>query len=265
MDNLKGFEGLVLLMDRLRGPDGCPWDREQTYETLRGYLVEECYETAAALDSGEPAALCEELGDLLFQIIFLARIAKEEEKFTIDDVIRGILEKMVRRHPHVFGDVSAETPREVLRNWETIKRQEKGGDHHEQGRPSALDGLPAGLPSLLHAERLGTRAARVGFDWERPGQVLEKIEEELAELRSAMERGERGSIRAEIGDMLFALAMLARHLEIDPEGALAGTNQRFTRRFQWIERELARRGEPIEEAGPERLEALWDEAKRSGY
>jgi len=263
MSDLRRFEELVAIMDRLRGPDGCPWDREQDYGTLRGYLLEECYEVAEALDRADPTALCEELGDLLFQIVFLARIAKEEGRFSIDDVVQGIRDKMVRRHPHVFGSASARDSDEVLRHWERIKREEKNGpDGNAAGRPgSVLDGVPRALPALLKAQRLGTKAARVGFDWERPQDVLDKIEEELRELRQAVERAERDSTREELGDVLFSLAMLARHLEVEPEGALEQANRKFVKRFCWIESELSRRGEAIEEAGLERLERLWTEAK----
>ena len=185
MDDAGRLETLVEIMDRLRDPGGCPWDREQTYETLRGYLVEECYEAAAALDADDRIGLREELGDLLFQIVFLSRLAKEEGAFTLRDVIQGISEKMIRRHPHIFGDAVAETSEEVLRNWEEIKRKEKG----DRGG-SALDGIPQGLPALHKAQRLGAKAARVGFDWNSPAQVLTKVREELAELAEAVEAGE---------------------------------------------------------------------------
>lgn len=257
MADLENFEKLVEIMDRLRDPDGCPWDREQDYDSLRGYLLEEAYEVAEALDGGVPAAVCEELGDLLFQIVFLSRIAKERGEFTVADVIRGIGEKMIRRHPHVFGDAVAETSAEVLTRWEEIKRQEKP----DPRVASVLDGIPAGLPALLRAQRLGAKAARVGFDWERPADILVKIEEELAELREAFSGGEKAALRDELGDVLFALSMLARRLEIDPEGALQGSNLKFQRRFAWIEKELRRQGRPVEEAGLERLEALWQRAK----
>jgi uncharacterized protein YabN with tetrapyrrole methylase and pyrophosphatase domain len=246
--DLENFETLVKIMDRLREPDGCPWDREQDYETLRSYLIEECYEVADALDRGDRAGLREELGDLLFQIVFLSRLAKEEGQFVAADVVRGIAEKMIRRHPHVFGDATAETPEEVLRNWEEIKRQEKGlgkaGANPGESPPSVLDGVPVALPALLKAQRLGTKAARVGFDWERPADVLEKSEEEL-------------------GDMLFSLVMLARKLDVDPEGALERTNLKFVRRFNWIERQLGKERKRVDEERVERLEQLWDAAKNS--
>jgi tetrapyrrole methylase family protein/MazG family protein len=260
MEDLNRFESLVALMDRLRGPDGCPWDREQTYATLRGYLLEECFEVAEALDGDQPEEICEELGDLLFQIVFLSCIAKEEGKFTVDDVIAGISSKMIRRHPHVFGDDSADTSGEVLKKWEEIKRQEKS-DRGVSPATSLLDGVPQGLPALLKANRLGTKAARVGFDWERPESALEKVDEELGELRQALKSGDPAAAREEIGDLLFAVVNVARKLDIEPEGALSGTNLKFTRRFGWIEQELVRRDIPIASAGLELLEELWQQAK----
>lgn len=263
MKDLERFDTLVAIMDRLRAPDGCPWDREQSYESLRSYLVEECYEVAECLDRGDRSGLCEELGDLLFQIVFLSRLAKEEGAFTAPDVVRGIAEKMIRRHPHVFGDATAQDSAEVLRNWEEIKRREKReASPTSEGVDSVLDGVPRVLPALSKAQRLGTKAARVGFDWERPGQVLEKISEETAELRRAVDDGDAAATREEIGDLLFSVAMLARKLGVDPEGALEAANLKFRARFVRVEAELRRRGEPIERAGIERLEHLWEAAKR---
>lgn len=265
MKELNRFETLVDIMDRLREPGGCPWDREQTYETLRSYLIEECYEVAEALDREDPDALREELGDLLFQVVFLSRLAKENGDFVAADVIRGIAEKMIRRHPHVFGEGSAETAEEVLKNWEEIKREEKRGKREHADSPEAmhsvLDGIPTALPALLKAQRLATKAARVGFDWDRPAEVLDKIDEELAELRDAVQRDERAGVREEIGDLLFSLAMLARKMEIDPEGALEQTNLKFTRRFNWIERALQREGKNLDDADLEQLEELWNASK----
>lgn len=257
------FAGLVAIMDRLRGPDGCPWDREQDYGTLRGYLLEEAYEVAEALDSGDGAEICEELGDLLFQIVFLSRIAKEQERFTVDDVIQGISEKMIRRHPHVFGEESAENSQDVLRHWERIKKSEKAGKAGPSGgsAPSVLDGVPQALPALLKAQRLGTKAARVGFDWSRPADVLDKIDEELRELRDAIGASDRAATREELGDLLFSVAMLARKLDLDPEGALQRGNRKFVRRFQRLEAELNRRRVDPEAASIELLEELWVAAK----
>jgi MazG family protein len=262
VSDLDRFEGLVEIMDRLREPGGCPWDREQTYETLRSYLIEECYEVAEALDQGDRDALREELGDLLFQIVFLSRLAQEEGRFTAGDVIRGIAEKMIRRHPHVFGNASAEDSAAVLKNWEEIKRKEKCANG-ESLPASVLSGLPRGLPALLKAQRLGTKAARVGFDWNEASDVLGKIDEELGELRGAVREGDREAARAEIGDLLFSVVNLARHLDIDPEGALEGTNLKFTRRFEWIESRLAAAGSSVDEVDLERLEELWNGAKKA--
>jgi len=259
MEHLEKFEKLVEIMDRLREPDGCPWDREQDYESLRGYLLEEAYEVAETLDDGNEEGLREELGDLLFQIVFLSRIAKERGRFTIEDVVRGIGEKMVRRHPHVFGDATAENSEQVLRNWEAIKREEKP----HRARASTLDGIPRGLPALLRAQRLGAKAARVGFDWEHPEQIVDKVTEELGELKEAMRDGDREAVREELGDLFFSLAMLARRMEIDPEGALQSGNAKFVRRFSWVERRLAGEEISVEEAGLERLERLWQEAKQA--
>jgi MazG family protein len=261
-DSFRGLEGLAAIMDRLRGPDGCPWDRDQNYDTLRRYLLEECYEVAEAIDRDDGDGLCEELGDLLFQIVFLARLAKEHGRFTLDDVVQGIADKMVRRHPHVFGDGRADTSEEVVESWEAIKKREKeAAGETASAPPSALDGIPAGMPAVLAARQVGDRAARVGFDWSSPAEVLDKVEEELGELRRAVESGDRGAVTAEIGDAMFSLVMLARRWKVDPEGALAGTNLKFRRRFRWMEGALRREGVPLRDAGIERMEALWQKAK----
>jgi tetrapyrrole methylase family protein/MazG family protein/ATP diphosphatase len=247
--------GLVELMDRLRGPDGCPWDREQSYASLRPYLLEECFEVAEAIDLGEPALLCEELGDLLFQIVFLSRLAKEDGRFTIEDVTSGISEKLIRRHPHVFGEATAETADEVARNWEEIKREEKGAE-----RPF-LASVPRSLPALLGAQRLGDKAAQVGFDWPEPGAVLDKVEEETRELRAALASADPPAIREELGDLLFSIVMLARKIGVDADAALAGTNRKFRSRFTRVEQEVKRRGGRLADVGTETLEELWNESK----
>jgi MazG family protein len=258
-----GLGDLVAIMDRLREPGGCPWDREQSFATLRGYLIEECYEVAEALDRSDPDALREELGDLLLQVVFLSRIAKENGSFTIEDVIRGIVDKMVRRHPHVFGSEKAETSEEVLRNWEEIKKKEKetaAGGSPAPAR-SLLDGIPAALPAVQRARLLGERASRVGFDWTRPEEVLAKLDEELDELRRAVTTGETDEAGRELGDLLFASVMLGRKLGVDAEAALQGANRRFRERFAWMERTLAADGSSMAEAGSETLETLWRRAK----
>lgn len=259
---MQEFDDLVALMDRLRGDGGCPWDREQTPEDLRGYLLEEAYEVVEAIDSGLADPLREELGDLLFQIVFLARIHAERGEFTVRDVTRDITEKMTRRHPHVFGDSTASTSTEVLRQWEEIKRLEKAQDPGV-ALPSALDGIPRSLPALLRAERLGTKAARVGFDWSRQEEVLAKIEEELGELRAAVTGETPERVAEEFGDLLFALSNLARHVGVHAEGALQGANDRFLMRFRRVETELRERGSDPSKETLADLEELWQKAKRS--
>ena len=260
------FEGLVAIMDRLRGPDGCPWDREQTWKSLRRFLLEECYEVADALDRSDPKDLREELGDLLFQILFLSRLAKEEGHFTAKDVVRGIAAKMVRRHPHVFGDDRAESSDEVLRRWEEIKRRERdpgpGGEGKERG--SILDGIPRALPAMMKAQQMGARAARVGFEWKREVDILDKIDEELHELRAAVACSDRSRVEEELGDFLFSTVMLARRLQVDPEAALESTNLKFRERFGRIEKELSRRGIPVEKAGLDLMDRLWNDTKGEG-
>jgi MazG family protein len=263
MEPLDRLEALVSIMDRLREPGGCPWDREQDYRSLRRYLLEECYEVAEALDRGEPSALREELGDLLFQIVFLSRLAKEDRAFTIEDVIRGVAEKLIRRHPHVFGTASMETADEVEEQWERIKRREKASGESDERTRSVLDGIVDAQPALLKAQQLGQRAAQVGFDWKRPEHVLDQAAEELGELRAALAGDDPGHVREEIGDLLFTVVMLARRLKIDAEGALEGTNRKFRKRFGWIESELGRRGTAVDRAGFELLERLWRQSKQS--
>ena len=263
MPTPRAFEDLVAIMDRLRDPGGCPWDREQTYATLRGYLLEECYEVVDALDRADPKALCEELGDLLFQIVFLSRIAVEDGHFSAADVIEGIAAKMIRRHPHVFGDDTAADSAAVLKRWEEIKRHEKGAADGVAPPASVLDGLPAALPALVTAQRLGTKAARVGFDWPDAAAAAAKLDEEHAELREALASGNAGAIGEEIGDALFTLVMLARKLDLDAEAALARTNAKFRERFRKVEAELLRRGIRVEEAGLPLMDRLWEESKAS--
>ncbi len=248
-------------MDRLRDPGGCPWDREQSFATLRGYLVEECYEVVDAIDRADRASLREELGDLLFQIVFLSRLAGEERAFVAADVIEGIAAKMIRRHPHVFGDDTATDSADVLRRWEAIKHAEKADAGRPDAAGSVLDGIPDALPALVKAQRLGTKAARVGFDWREDGDVVEKLDEEAAELRTAIASGDVDAAREEIGDALFTIVMLARRLGVDADAALARANMKFQERFARVEAELRGRGVPIEEAGLELMDRLWDEAK----
>lgn len=261
MDALRTFEDLVAIMNRLRDPGGCPWDREQTYATLRGYLIEECYEVVDALDRADLPALCEELGDLLFQVVFLARLGSEDRAFDAGDVVEGIAAKMVRRHPHVFGDAKVDDAAAVLVRWEEIKRGEKQDAGRSEPDASVLSGIPPALPALVKAQRLGTKAARVGFDWAKDADVLAKLDEEAAELREAVASGKREAIREELGDALFTLAMVARRCGVDADEALSGANAKFTRRFTRIEAALQTLGVPIEEADPALLDRLWNEAK----
>lgn len=256
----KAFDRLVGIMDRLRDPEGCPWDREQTLETLSGYLLEEAHEVTEAIRSGDGQALCEELGDLLLQIVFMAKLGDENGWFAIDDVADGISEKMVRRHPHVFGETAVENSDEVVRNWEEIKREER----RESRKDSVLDGVPASLPALLKAYRMTQKAAAVGFDWERPEDVIDKLHEEVAELEVEVRSGDTGAldrIRSEMGDVLFVMANLARHLGVEPETAMQETNSRFLRRFQGVEALAEQSGRPLNEMSLSELDGLWNEVK----
>jgi MazG family protein len=272
----KTFKDLVALMDRLRSPDGCPWDREQTYATLAPMLLEEAYEAFDALEEareGRPAALREELGDLLFQITFFARVASERGEFNIDDVIEEVHTKMVRRHPHVFGDTTAGDTAEVLRNWEAIKAEEKraaGKGSTGSENASILDGVSGKAPALMEAHQISTKVARVGFDWTQIKDIFEKLQEEVDELREAISLhadtnadSDHAQVREEIGDLLFVIANIARRLNVEPEAALKLSNRKFRRRFLYIERALQERGRSFQETTLEQLEALWQAAKQS--
>lgn len=256
------FDKLVELMDRLRGPGGCPWDREQTRETLKPMLIEEAYEVLEALDHEDPDELCEELGDLLFQIIFHSRIAQERGEFDAHDVCRRVYEKMVRRHPHVFGEARFDTSEELLRNWEDFKRKEKaaGGKPVESDR-SLLDGIPAGLPQIYRSYQMGAKASRVGFDWSDLDGLQDKLLEEFQELKRAQAAGDEERIREEVGDLLFAAVNVARFLGVDPETALARANRKFERRFRALETVFRKRGEDLKDVSPERLEEVWEIVK----
>lgn len=280
------FDHLVRLMARLRAPDGCPWDRKQTHESLKPYLVEEAYEVLESIDRGDTDSLREELGDVLLQILFHAQIGAEAGRFTIDDIVRRLGEKLVRRHPHVFGDPenksSAANAEDVLTRWEEIKRNER----KQRGQPeSVLDGVPKTLPALLRAFQVQARAARIGFDWPHTAQgiekVFEKIEEEIGELREAMAstprsagesgsadaahdtRGRQGWIEAELGDVLFALVNLARSLRVNPEEALRKATNRFTDRFHYIEAAAARSGRVLTDMTLAEMDVLWTQAKQA--
>lgn len=254
----KAFSQLVDLMAKLRGPDGCPWDREQTPESLKPFLVEECYEVLDALDEGSPDKVKEELGDLLFQIIFHARISEEQRAFTITDVIDAIMEKMIRRHPHVFGEEKVSTSGEVLANWEEIKKKEKA----HQDRTSVLDGVPQGLPALLRAHAIQKRAARVGFDWTALDEALPKLDEEIAEFKQSLKSKDAAAIEDELGDIFFMLVNISRFLKISPEDALRKTISKFIHRFRYIEEHAAEANRALKDMTLDEMETLWQEAKR---
>jgi MazG family protein len=245
-------------MATLRSDQGCPWDRRQSLETLSRFLLEEAYEVLDAIESGDRSRLREELGDLLLQIVFQSQLCAEEGSFSFDDVAAGITEKLVRRHPHVYGDVKADTPDDVLRNWDAIKKQENGGG---DAPPSVLDGVPPPLPALQRAYEIQVRASRQGFDWPDPHGALEKIAEELEELKNALADGRREEIRGEVGDMLFSMVNLARFLAVEPEAALRSTIARFLARFRAVERDLHSQGRAMKDCPLEELDAMWEEAK----
>ncbi|HYV19264.1 MAG TPA: nucleoside triphosphate pyrophosphohydrolase [Verrucomicrobiae bacterium] len=247
------------ILARLRGPDGCPWDREQTLATLRTFLVEESYEVIDAIDRDDLPGLKEELGDLLLQIVFQSRIAEEQGAFDFEEVMRAGADKLVRRHPHVFGEERLDTSAEVLRQWEEIKSEER----RRRGGGSMFASVPPGLPALLKALRLSAKAARVGFDWPDGASLWSKVEEELAELKEAQARGNREAVAEEIGDLLFTLANVARQADLDPEQVLQEANRKFLDRFRYVEEGLRREGlEPAPEHR-DRMEALWEEAKKT--
>ncbi len=253
---------LLELMALLRHPErGCPWDREQTFATIAPYTLEEAYEVADAVARDDPDALRDELGDLLFQVVFHARMAEEAGRFDFADVIAGLLDKMVRRHPHVFGDAEVADVEAQTRAWEQHKAAERAA--RGDGAGSALDGVALGLPALLRADKLQRRAARVGFDWSEIDPVHAKVDEELAEVRAELDAGApRDRVAAEIGDLLFAVVNLARHAGVDAEAALRGTNERFSSRFRHVEAEFAQRDQALRDADLAALDAAWERAKK---
>jgi nucleoside triphosphate diphosphatase len=253
------FQQLVDIMARLRGPGGCPWDHEQTLESLRQFVLEEAYEVLDAIDRGDHDDLRGEIGDFIFEGVFLARIAEDEGRFTVADSLRAICDKLIRRHPHVFGNVSGvETPDRVVEQWEQIKAREQ----KDAGKTrSLLGGLPTALPALLRAHEIGSRVAAVGFDWNHASDVVDKIDEELEELRKAVKDEGQGRIEEEMGDLLFAIANLARKLGVEPEAALRKANEKFTRRFSSLEARLAARSRTVQETALDELEAEWQQVK----
>src|SRR6266700_3443826 len=265
------FEKLVAVQARLRAPNGCPWDREQTHQSLRTYLVEEAYEVLEALESGNDAKFAEEMGDLLLQIVFHSQIAREEGRFTVSDVIQEIHDKMVRRHPHVFGKTRAKNSAEVLRNWEQIKAEErlsnrKEGDSNAgedlRKEASLLDGVSRALPATLEGFQLARKAARIGFDWDDPGGIFEKIQEETEELRNALKSQDQRKMEEELGDLFFAAVNLSRFLMVDPEIALKKANAKFSRRFRAMEKLALETGREFKDLPREEMEALWNIAKK---
>jgi MazG family protein len=283
------FERAVSIMARLRGPDGCPWDREQTFDSIKPYTLEETYEVLEAIDNRDWDELPGELGDLLLQVLFYAQMAKDQGTFSIDEVLDRLSNKLVDRHPHVFGDVKAETSSEVLRNWQALKTEEKkkrAGDAKENSAPSesVLTGVSTAMPALMEAYKLSSRAAQVGFDWPNVDGLFEKLQEETAELQQGLEefpapgprphgRGVAGAagqqvpealrqhLEEEVGDLFFVLVNIARYLSLDPESALRKTNRKFKRRFQWIEEQLRASGRGPQQASMTELESLWQQAK----
>src|SRR5271156_2200703 len=265
------FEKLAAVQARLRAPDGCPWDRQQTHATLRTYLIEETYEVLDALESGDDAKFAEEMGDLLLQIVFHSQIAKEEGRFTVADVIREVHDKMVRRHPHVFGTKRAKDAAEVLKNWEQIKKEERiaagkknaEGSKREEKTASLLDGVSKALPAALEGLHLTRRAARIGFDWDNVEGVFDKLSEEGGELREAVGAKDAGRTEEEMGDLLFAAVNLARFLHVDPEIALKKANAKFSARFRLMEKLASKDGTALGEVPREKMEEFWETAKRA--
>jgi MazG family protein len=254
------FQKLVEIMARLRAPDGCPWDRDQTFESIKPCTLEETYEVLDAIDRRDWDNLAEELGDFLLQAVFYAQMAAEEKLFRIDDALDAINQKLIRRHPHVFGEQSAETPGDVKRIWGRVKAEEK--QEKGRGQDGLLAGVPRALPALVEAQQISSRAAGAGFDWENPEQVLDKLHEELGEFAEARRLASPDEMENELGDLLFVLVNLARFVKVDPEQALRRTNAKFRHRFAHIERKLAERGKKLEDSDIGEMEALWQEAKR---
>lgn len=251
------FEGLVDIVAKLRSPDGCPWDREQTRESLRQYLVEEFYELIDALEENDSDGMKEEMGDLLFQILIQSQLSKEEGKFDIHDVVSGIADKMVQRHPHVFGDREIKTSEGVVEWWEESKKRE--GKNHD----SAIGGVPRSLPALLRARKIQMKATKVGFDWEKLDDVFEKLEEEITELKEAIKEKKHKDIEDELGDLFFVLVRIANFVEVNPEDALSRTIRKFDQRFRHIEAAAAGQGRKISDMTLAEMEIFWQEAKIS--
>lgn len=251
------WSALIKIIEQLRSPAGCPWDREQTHQSLKRFLLEESYELFEAIDQNNPEEIQDELGDVLLQVLLHAQIAREYGAFTIDDVITNLSNKLIRRHPHVFGDVQADTPDQVVVNWDAIKKTEKLGTT----RVSVLDGVPRHFPALMRAEKIQKKATKVGFDWDETSEVLMKVHEELAELEEAFALNNRQGLEEELGDLLFAIVNLARFLQVDPEFALQSATTKFTERFHLVEEEAKEQELHLEDLTLDELNVLWDLAK----
>jgi tetrapyrrole methylase family protein/MazG family protein len=254
----RSFEDLVALMTRLRGPDGCPWDRKQTLPDLKPYVIEEAYEVVDAIDRDDRASLAEEVGDMMLEAVFIAEVTREEGSFDIYDAITAVHDKLVRRHPHVFADAQAGDAEEVLVNWEKLKNEERKSENK-----SLMAGVPQSMPALLKASRLTEKAARVGFDWRRTEDVFEKLDEEIAEVHEAIASGDATKVHDELGDLLFTIANIARKLNVNPEEALQSTNRKFTRRFESMERAVRENGRNLDQLSLEEMDALWNDAKNA--
>ena len=257
-DATESFRKLIEIVDTLMGENGCPWDNVQTRESLKPYLVEETYEVLEALDTNDPDQIKDELGDLLYQILFHSKISSKSNEFDIKDVLDNLKEKMVRRHPHVFKEGQINTPDQVIERWEEIKKEEKTHSNH----PSILDSVPKQLPSLLKAQKLQKKAAKEGFDWDEISDVFDKLDEEIAEFKSAVLEGKDTDIQSELGDILFVLVNIAKFKKIDAEEALRSTNNKFIKRFQHIEQEVAKQGKTLKETSLEDMERHWQNAKK---
>jgi MazG family protein len=255
------FEQLVAIMAKLRAPGGCPWDREQSFDSIKPYLLEEAYEVMEAIDARDWPELAEELGDLMLQPVFFAQMASEEGHFRIEDSLDAINEKLIRRHPHIFSDSVANTADDVKKRWDEIKSEEKKAKN--EAPKLLLESIPSALPALVEAQQISSRAAGVGFDWQNAEQVLEKLDEELHELAEARVSATQEEIEGEVGDLLFVLVNLARFLRVDPEQALRKTNRKFRHRFGYVEQALAQKGKTLSESSVEEMEELWQEAKKT--
>lgn len=256
-ENLREFASLLKVVEFLRGPNGCPWDKEQTHQTLTRYAIEEAFELSEAIDSGDDKEIQSELGDVLLQVVLHSEIARQEKRFDIADVIQGIAEKMVRRHPHVFGEEKAKDSAEVLHNWAEIKAKEKG---HSTTQPLSFD-IPSALPSLLRSQKIGEKTKKVAFDWKDAADCWPKIKEEMHELEHAIQSGKTAAIESELGDVLFSVAQLARHLGLDSEQALRKTNQRFETRFQKMQKLVLADGKDWNSLSADQKESYWKKAK----